>query len=172
GDGRSMNIETDYPPIRIVSPTGFDPGTAQMPGSARQAAVAPQLGIQSSLCGGLFEGKPGARTGIPHHGFQQTMAYGWTGRRRVRWGRKGEYAERAKAGDFIHVPARLPHMEINLSDSASFHWVVVRRTSTPLVVSLPNDTWPEARHALGAAASIALPHEQRLSGHRKRRELS
>jgi len=28
-------------------------------------------------------------------------------------GREGEYAARAKAGDFIHVPAFLPHMEIN-----------------------------------------------------------
>ena len=172
GHERSMDIETNYPSIRIVSPAGFDPGTAQTRGSARLAAVAPQLGIQSALWGGLFEVKPGVRTGIHHHGEQQTIAYVLSGLCEVRWGPKGEYAARAKAGDFIHVPAFLPHMEINLSDSASFHWAVVRSTSTPLVVNLPNDTWPEARHALAAGASIALPHEQRPSGHRKSRELS
>ena len=158
-----------------LSPNSYcQPGLIR-PGNgtdARLAAVAPQLGIQSALWGGLFEVKPGVRTGIHHHREQQTIAYVLSCICEVRWGPKGEYAARAKAGDFIHVPAFLPHMEINLSDSASFHWVVVRCTSTPLVVNLPNDTWPEARHALGAAASIALPHEQRLSGHRKRRELS
>jgi len=68
-----MDMVTEYPPIRIVSPAGFDPGTAQTPGSVRLAAVAPQLGIQSALWGGLFEVKPGARTGIHHHGEQQTI---------------------------------------------------------------------------------------------------
>src|SRR5205823_3254642 len=96
---------TEDPSIRIVSPAGFDPGTAQTPGSARLAAVAPQLGIQSALWGGLFEVKPGARTGIHHHGEQQTIAYVLSGICEVRWGVRGEYAARAKVGDFIHVPA-------------------------------------------------------------------
>jgi uncharacterized RmlC-like cupin family protein len=108
----------------------------------RLAAVAPQLGFESSLWGGLFEVKPGARTGIHHHGKQQTIAYVLSGICEVRWGAKGEYAANAKAGDFIHVPAFLPHMEINPSVSAPFRWVVVRSTSTPIVVNLPDDTWP------------------------------
>jgi uncharacterized RmlC-like cupin family protein len=98
---------TEYPPIRIVSPTVFDPGTAQTPGSVRLAAAAPQLGIQSALWGGLFEGKPGARTGIHHHGEQQTIAYVLSGICEVRWGAQGEYAARAQAGRF-HSCARLP----------------------------------------------------------------
>jgi uncharacterized RmlC-like cupin family protein len=49
---------------------------------------------------------------------------------------------RAKAGDFIHVPAFLPHMEINPSKLEPFRWVVVRSTATPIVVNLPDDTWP------------------------------
>jgi hypothetical protein len=32
-------------------------------------------------------------------------------------------------------------MEINPSDSESFHWVVVRSTSTPIVANLPGDNW-------------------------------
>src|SRR5437588_1400337 len=33
-----MAMVTEYPPIRIVSPAGFDAGTAQAPGSVRLAA--------------------------------------------------------------------------------------------------------------------------------------
>jgi uncharacterized RmlC-like cupin family protein len=143
------DTSTDYLPIRVVSPVEFDGGTAQTPGSVRLAGVAPQLGIQSALWGGLFEVKPGARTGIHHHGEQQTIAYVLSGICEVRWGARGEYSASAKAGDFIHVPAFLPHMEINPSESEPFHWVVVRSTSTPIVVNLPDDTWP-ARQSVDA----------------------
>ena len=106
--------------IKIVSPAGFDSGTAQTPGSVRLAAVAPQLGVQSAMWGGLFEVNPRARTGIHHHGEQQTIAYVLSGICEVRWGATGEYAARANAGDFIHVPAFLPHMEINPSEFGAF----------------------------------------------------
>jgi uncharacterized RmlC-like cupin family protein len=135
-------MANEHQPIRIISPAGFDAGTAQTPGSVRLAAVAPELGIQSAMWGGLFEVKPGARTGIHHHGEQQTVAYVLLGVCEVRWGLRGEYVARANAGDFIHVPAFLPHMEINPSHSAPFCWVVVRSTATPIVVNLPDDTWP------------------------------
>jgi uncharacterized RmlC-like cupin family protein len=136
-----MDMMTTYPPIRIVGPARFDQETAQTPGSARLAAVAPQLGIDSVLWGGLFEVQPGARTGIHHHGEQQTIAYVLSGVCEVRWGSRGECAATAKAGDFIHVPAFLPHMEINPSDAEPFRWVVVRSTATPIVVNLPDDMW-------------------------------
>src|SRR6476646_3104582 len=113
--------------IRIVGPAEFDPGTAQTPGSLRLAAVAPQLGIDSSLWAGLFEVKPGARTGIHHHGEQQTITYVLAGICEVRWGASGEYVARAKAGDFIHVPPscctwnpirRIPSLSIGWSSGA------------------------------------------------------
>src|ERR1700689_5165824 len=61
--------------INIVSPTQFDRATAQTPGSERRAAIAPALGIASAIWGGLFEVEPGSRTGIHHHGEQETVAY-------------------------------------------------------------------------------------------------
>jgi uncharacterized RmlC-like cupin family protein len=154
-------MTTVFPPISIVSPAEFDPGTVQTPGSVRLAAIAPRPGIGSALWGGLFEVKPGARTGIHHHGDQQTIAYVLSGICEVRWGAKGEYTARAKAGDFIHVPAFLPHMEINLSDVESFHWVVVRSTATPIVVNLPDDTWALA-HPCGRIETKT--HPPRLCG--------
>jgi uncharacterized RmlC-like cupin family protein len=86
--------------------------------------------------------EPGARTGIHHHGEQDTIAFVLSGRCEVRWGDKGEFSARAKAGDFIHVPAFLPHMEINPSQLLPFWWVVVRSTPVPIVVNLPDATWP------------------------------
>lgn len=127
--------------IRIVHPGEFDRGTLQTPGSQRQAAIAPQLGIELTMWGGVFEVNPRARTGIHHHGEQQTIAYVLSGVCEVRWGPNGEFAASAEAGDFIHVPAFLPHMEINRSDSEPFRWVVVRSTATPIVVNLPDETW-------------------------------
>jgi uncharacterized RmlC-like cupin family protein len=120
-----------HPEVRIIHPAEFDVGTAQTPGSERRSA----------LWGGLFEVEPGARTGIHHHGEQQTVAYVLSGVCEVRWGAKGEWSAGAKAGDFIHVPAFLLHMEINPSKLEPFRWVVVRSTATPIVVNLPADTW-------------------------------
>jgi uncharacterized RmlC-like cupin family protein len=131
-----------YPPIRIVGPADFVAGTAQTPGSQRLAAITAESSPDSALWGGLFEVRAAARTGIHHHGAQQTIAYVLEGLCEIRWGARGEYMGRAKAGDFIYVPAFLPHMEINPSESQPFRWVVVRSTSTPVVVNLPRDTWP------------------------------
>jgi uncharacterized RmlC-like cupin family protein len=128
--------------IRIVSPADFNRGTTQTPGSERCAAIAPALGIASAIWGGLFEVAPGSRTGIHHHGEQETIAYVLSGTCEIRWGERGEFAARAKAGDFIHVPAFLPHMEINPSEQEPFRWVVVRSTAMPIVVNLSDGTWP------------------------------
>jgi uncharacterized RmlC-like cupin family protein len=128
--------------IRIVSPDQFDRGTAQTSGSERRAAIAPSLGIASAIWGGMFEVEPGARTGVHHHGQQDTIAYVLSGICDIRWGATGEFSARAKAGDFIHVPAFLPHMEINPSEHEPFLWIVVRSTATPIVVNFPDDVWP------------------------------
>lgn len=140
---RPATKESDghYPPVCIGSPAEFDEGTARTPGSLRQAVIAAEVGVQSKLRGGQFKVEPGARTGIHHHGEQQTIAYVLSGVCDIRWAAKGEFAATAKAGDFIHEPAFLPHMEINPSPAEPFQWVVVRSTSTPIVVNLPDGTW-------------------------------
>jgi uncharacterized RmlC-like cupin family protein len=128
--------------IHIVRPYEFDRETTQTPGSERRAAIAPALGVTSAIWGGLFEVEPESRTGIHHHGEQETIAYVLSGICEIRWGARGESVARAKAGDFIHVPAFLLHMEINPSKLEPFRWVVVRSTATPIVINLPDDAWP------------------------------
>ena len=124
-------------PIRIIHPEEFDLGTAQTPGSQRLAAIS----VNSALWGGIFEVEPGARTGIHHHGSQETVAYVLSGNCDIRSGTKGEFIAHAAPGDFIHVPAFLPHMEINPSKFEAFRWVVVRSTPTPIVVNLSDSFW-------------------------------
>ena len=64
-----------YRPLTIIQPALFNRGTAQTPGSERRSAITVDMGIQTALWGGIFIVEPGARTGIHHHGKQETIAY-------------------------------------------------------------------------------------------------
>jgi uncharacterized RmlC-like cupin family protein len=131
----------EYLPLSVVHPADFDSGTAQTSGSLRMAAVTRDRGVETGLWGGTFLVEPGARTGIHHHGEQETIVYVLDGEALVRWGERGEAEAVARAGDFLHVPAWTPHMEINLSQEHPFRWIVVRSTPDPIVVNLPDDYW-------------------------------
>lgn len=133
-----MAIHSD---IRIVRPEAFDAGTAQTSGSLRLAAITHGHGVNTSLWGGTFLVEAGARTGIHHHGEQETIVYVLEGESYVRWGERGESEATVRAGDFLHVPPFLPHQEINPSATQPFRWIVVRSTPEPIVVNLPDDYW-------------------------------
>lgn len=127
--------------ISVITPSEFDRATSQTPGSERLAAISASQGITASIWGGLFVVEPGIGIGIHHHGEQDTIAYVLEGECLVRWGERGEFSAVAHAGDFLHVPAWLPHMEVNQSVTQPLRWVVVRSTPEPIVVNLPADFW-------------------------------
>jgi uncharacterized RmlC-like cupin family protein len=133
-----------YQSIRVVRRGQFDSATAQTPGSQRLAAVHAGAGIDSPMWGGVFGVEPAARTAIHHHGEQHTIAHVLSGSSYVRWGEHGECDDNLRAGDFLYVPAWLPHQEINPSSDLPFQWGVVRSTSEPIVLNLPNTFWDEA----------------------------
>jgi uncharacterized RmlC-like cupin family protein len=137
--------QSDSLSISVVRPNQFSAGTSQTPGSRRFAAVSPEMGIHSALWGGTFLVEPGGQTGIHHHGSQETVAYVLEGESFIQWGERGEHSLTARAGDFLHVPAWLVHREINQSKEFAFRWVVIRSTSEPIVVNLPEDTWKKSR---------------------------
>jgi len=130
--------------ISIVHPAGLSNETRQTSGSARMSAIAAMHGIVSSLWAGIFVVEPSAKTGIHHHGEQDTVVYVLDGAATVRWGDFGEHSATVGAGDFLHVPSWLPHQEFNPSKEHPFRWVVVRSTPEPIVVNLPDDFWPSA----------------------------
>ena len=79
-------------------------------------------GVSAATCGssgvwmGQFTNEPGFRSGAHHHGDVESAIYVVSGRLRMRWGERLEHEAEAAAGDFIFVPARLVHQEINASD--------------------------------------------------------
>jgi uncharacterized RmlC-like cupin family protein len=127
--------------ISVVRPNQFSKGTSQTAGSLRLAAVAPELGIPSALWAGTFLVEPGVQTGIHHHGPQETVAYVLEGESFIEWGERGENSITVRAGDFLHVPAFLVHREMNRSKDTAFRWVVIRSSSEPIVINLPDDSW-------------------------------
>jgi uncharacterized RmlC-like cupin family protein len=132
-----------YQSIRVVRPGQFDSATAQTPGSQRLAAVHP--GLASTHPFGTVSSplNPQPAPAIHHHGEQHTIAYVLSGSCYVRWGEHGEFDATLHAGDFLYVPAWLPHQQINPSSDLPFQWIVVRSTSEPIVVNLPNTLWDE-----------------------------
>ena len=127
--------------IGVVRPDTFSGDTAQTPGSHLVAAITRAHGTPASMWGGLFTVVPGGQTAIHHHGKQDTVVYVLAGTCLIRWGRHGEFSATAQPGDFVYVPAYLPHKEINLSEDAEFTWVVVRSTPEPIVVNLSDEYW-------------------------------
>jgi len=132
--------------IRVVHPQEQSSETFQTSGSLRTSAISAAHGIVSSLWAGTFVVEPLARTGIHHHGEQDTVVYVLEGEALVRWGDTGEHSATVRAGDFLHVPAWLPHQEVNPSPDRPFRWVVVRSTPEPIVVNLPDDFWETRAH--------------------------
>jgi uncharacterized RmlC-like cupin family protein len=130
--------------ISVVHPTGLSAETQQTSGSLRMSAIAAMNGILSSLWAGIFVVEPSGKTGIHHHGEQDTVVYVLEGDATVRWGDLGEHSATVGTGDFLHVPSWLPHQELNPSQEHPFRWVVVRSTSEPIVINLPDDFWPTA----------------------------
>ncbi len=127
--------------ISVVHPAELSSETQQTSGSLRMSAIAATHGIVSSLWAGIFVVEPAAKTGIHHHGEQDTVVYVLDGEATVRWGASGEHSATVGAGDFLHVPSWLPHQELNPSNEHPFRWVVVRSTPEPIVVNLPDDFW-------------------------------
>jgi uncharacterized RmlC-like cupin family protein len=130
------------PNVSIVRPSQFDASTAQTSGSQRAAAISAATGVASSIWAGTFLVEPGVKTGIHHHGPQDTVVYLLEGESLIRWGDRGEHSATARAGDFLHIPAGLVHQEINPSATEPFRWIVIRSTPEPIVVNLPDSVWP------------------------------
>jgi uncharacterized RmlC-like cupin family protein len=122
--------------VRIIHPGERDTSTAQTPGMVREA------GVSASTCGsaevwmGEVSTGPGFRSGAHHHGDVESALYVARGRCRFRWGDGLEHSADAVAGDFIFVPARVVHQEINLSSEEPVVFIVARGSQENVVVNV------------------------------------
>ena len=142
----------DTRPITVVRASEQSEEPSQTPGSLRLSAISPEHGLTSSMWAGTFVVEPSARTGIHHHGKQDTVVYVLDGESLVCWGDSGQHSATVGVGDFLHIPAWLPHQEINPSATHAFRWLVVRSTSEPIVVNLPDDFWARVQDVQGGEA--------------------
>jgi uncharacterized RmlC-like cupin family protein len=122
--------------VRIVRASEFDSNTPQTPGMTRAAAINRALAGANKLWAGSVEIHPNAKTAPHHHGALESIIYVVSGRARMRWGEKLEYAADAGPGDFIFVPPYVPHQEINALANEPLFCVVVRSDQEPVVVNL------------------------------------
>jgi uncharacterized RmlC-like cupin family protein len=139
--------------VRIVPADQRSTDTPQTPGLVREVAFDGRNPDARVLSGFLSRVDPGAATGAHHHGEQETILYVLEGRARFRWGPRLERVAEAGTGDFVFIPARIIHQEINASAEEPTAWVVVRSEPDPIVVNLPElDHLAEPPAAARAAA--------------------
>jgi uncharacterized RmlC-like cupin family protein len=122
--------------VRIVSAERFDRNTPQTPGMTRAAAINRALAGANKLWAGTAHIHPDAKTAPHHHGELESIIYIVSGRARMRWGERLEFAAEAGPGDFIFVPPFVPHQEINANRDEPLVCVVVRSDQEPVVVNL------------------------------------
>lgn len=117
--------------VRSADATG---DTSQTAGMERLAAIDDSTGVGRIWMGRAI-GPPGMNSGPHHHGDAESAVYVISGHGRVCFGEDyGDYLD-AGPGDFVFIPARLPHIEMNLSDDEAFV-VIVARSPDNIVVNL------------------------------------
>jgi len=121
--------------IRVVKAGTLDPNTAQTPGMSRAAAITRARVGAEKLWAGTVTIEPRAKTGAHHHGDLESVIYVVKGKARMRWGERLEFLAEAGPGDFIYVPPRVPHQEINAADEP-LECVLLRSGQEPVVVNL------------------------------------
>jgi uncharacterized RmlC-like cupin family protein len=122
--------------VQIVHHDRLDPRTPQTPGMHRKAAISSTSVAAQKIWAGTVTIQPGAMTGPHHHGELESVIYVLSGRARMRWGDRLEFAAEAGPGDFIYVPPYVPHQEANADEDEALSCVVVRSDQEPIVVNL------------------------------------
>ena len=122
--------------VRVVKPLQLDADTPQTPGMRRLAAVSHALVGSEQLWAGVMIAEPGMASAVHHHGDQETVVFALSGRSKVRWGSRLAQEADLEAGDFLFIPSRVPHQEINPSADQSVVWVVMRSAQEAIVVNL------------------------------------
>jgi uncharacterized RmlC-like cupin family protein len=112
--------------VRIVRSADLDQKTAQTPGMQRRAAIDRNSVGSEKLWVGVVTVDPATSTGAHHHGDCDSVVCITDGSITIRWGDRLEKGAEAGSGDFIYIPARLVHQEINESDTIAVSSIVVR----------------------------------------------
>jgi uncharacterized RmlC-like cupin family protein len=111
--------------VHVVKPSQLVHRTAQTPGMHRLAAISHDLVGADGIWAGVMLAEPNTESVVHHHGPLETVVYVLSGQSKVRWGARLEHEANLEAGDFLYIPAYMPHQEINPSTERATQWVVV-----------------------------------------------
>ena len=125
--------------IRVVRAPDRSCDTPGTTGMNREVAISGTRTGSRLLWAGTNRIEGGAETGPHHHGDLESIIYVVYGHALMRWGDRLEFITKAGPGDFMHVPAWLPHQELNASDHEELHCVLVRSGPEEVVVNLEVD---------------------------------
>jgi uncharacterized RmlC-like cupin family protein len=123
--------------VRVVKGTTND--TAQSEGMVRRAAIDKNTVHSKSLWFGRVTCPPGLKSVPHHHGPAETAGHMLSGDRiRVYFGEGYQQFIEVEPGDYLFVPAYMPHIEINMSDVVAAEFVTARSPDN-IVVNLEED---------------------------------
>jgi uncharacterized RmlC-like cupin family protein len=123
-------------PVVVVH--GTHDRTAQTPGMHRQAAIDKDSVGTDRLWFGRVTCPPGMSSGPHHHGPAETAGHMLSGDRiRIYFGADYQEYVDVEPGDYLFVPAYVPHIEVNMSDSVPGEFVTAR-TPANIVIPLPD----------------------------------
>ncbi len=114
--------------------TGIPPSARTVadptPGKTREQAIA-----VDGLWSGFVRTEPEVTSGWHHHGDHDTSVYVIQGDVRIEFGPGGTRSVEAGPGDFVRIPPRLVHREVNAGTVTS-HEVITRSGTGPLTVNV------------------------------------
>ena len=88
--------------------------------------ISAQTAGAKHLCMHLIIIPPGGKAVAHYHNGYETTIYIIKGRAETRYGEKLEHSSINEAGDFLFIPANLPHQPVNLSETDEVIAVVAR----------------------------------------------
>jgi uncharacterized RmlC-like cupin family protein len=122
--------------LRVIHPGERVPDTGSG-AMVREAAVSREATGAKRLWLGHVVLPPGMVSGVHHHAEAESGIYVVSGHARFVSGDALDRIHDADPGDFVWVPPREVHVEMNLSDTEPVVVVVARSTTDALVVNLP-----------------------------------
>jgi len=122
--------------VRVIRAADLSTQTSQTPGMHRATAVSGETAGSRTLWVGRVTLVPSARSGPHHHGNCESVICVTAGRIRLRFGDRLQDSIEAGPGDYIYVPPRVIHQEINLSPSDPIDSIVIRDSQVNVVVNV------------------------------------
>jgi uncharacterized RmlC-like cupin family protein len=130
-------FRSELPAARVHHITTLDPGTGQMPGMQRFAAITHHSTGAEKLWMGETCVAPATVSGNHHHGESETAIFVRKGHPEFVFhdGRQ-EVRVRTNPGDYVFVPPYLPHREANPDPNETAEIVIARSTQEAIVVNI------------------------------------